>query len=300
MSDTRRAELYQLLGELPPRDLPISARAIRIEPHDEYIMERLALELNGIESVPALFVKPKTGAKFPCVVFNHSHGGNYVSGKDELINGREYLHPIPYAVELARAGIAALCIDHWGFGERRGRTESELFKHMLWHGRVLFGMMVYDSLRAVDYLHTRADVDATRIATLGLSLGSTMAQWLAALDTRIRACVDLCCLTDYQALIDARGLDGHGIYYYVPRLLLHFTAAQINALIAPRPHLALEGNQDRLTPPAGLDRIDAELKRVYAQLGASEAWQMKRYEIGHFETADMRAEVMRFLRQQFF
>ena len=107
--------------------------------------------------------------------------------------------------------------------------------------------------------------------------------------------VDLCCLTDFHALIDSRGLDGHGIYYYVPGLLKHFTTAQINALIAPRPHLSLAGNYDRLTPPAGLDRIDRELREVYGNLGALEHWKLLRYEIGHFETAAMRAEVLAFL-----
>ena len=94
-------------------------------------------------------------------------------------------------------------------------------------------MMVYDSLKAIDYLVQREDVDPARIGTLGLSMGSTMAWWVAALDTRVKVCIDLCCLTDYQALMEARGLDGHGIYYYVPSLLKYFTTAEINALIVP-------------------------------------------------------------------
>jgi hypothetical protein len=124
-----------------------------------------------------------------------------------------------------------------------------------------------------------------------------MAWWTTALDTRIKVCVDICCLTDFQALIESRGLDGHGIFYYVPKLLNHFTTAEINALIAPRAHLSLAGNYDRLTPPAGLDRIDEELKRVYAEEGASEKWNLLRYDIGHLETADMRAEILSFLNK---
>jgi hypothetical protein len=58
----------------------------------------------------------------------------------------------------------------------------------------------------------------------------------------------------------------------------------------------LAGNYDPLTPPAGLDRIDQELRQVYEEAGAEKAWQLKRYEIGHFETALMRAEVMSFLK----
>ncbi len=296
--EAQRAELYNLLGDLPPRDRAISAKLVASEERDQYTLEKLSLDLNGFESVPAYFVKPKNASgPMPTVLYNHSHGGNYMLGKDELLVGREYLQQPPYAEALARAGYAALCCDMWLFGERRGRTESELFKEMLWKGQVLWGMMVYDSLRAVDYLTTRGDVDAARIGTLGMSLGSTMAWWLAALDTRIKVCVDLCCLTDYQALIDSRGLDGHGIYYFVPRLLKHFTTAQINTLIAPRPHLALAGNLDPLTPRAGLDRIDEELRAAYEHMRAGNAWRLERSETGHYETALMRSQVLAFLKE---
>ena len=140
-------------------------------------------------------------------------------------------------------------------------------------------------------------MEADRIATLGLSMGSTMAWWTAALDERIKVCVDICCLTDFQALIAMRGLDGHGIYYYVPGLLKHFTCAEINALIAPRAHLGLAGNYDRLTPPAGLDRIDAHLRAVYRKARAPKAWRLSRYDCGHMETAAMRAEILEFLNE---
>ncbi len=114
----------------------------------------------------------------------------------------------PYAEQLTQKGYSAISIDAWGFGERHaeGRTESMIFKEMLWSGRVMWGMMVYDTLRAVDYLVTRPDVDSQRIATLGMSMGSTMAWWAAALDRRIKVCVDLCCMTDFHALIENQAL----------------------------------------------------------------------------------------------
>lgn len=296
--EERRQKLYSLLGDLPPRDQAISATLVCQEESHDYLLEKLELELNGIESVPAYFVKPKDSkGRMPAVLYNHAHGGNYVLGKDEMIVGRDAIQSPPYAQALVSAGYAVLCIDTWLFGERRGRTESELFKQMLWNGQVLWGMMVYDNLRALDYVLSRKDVDPARIGTVGISMGSTMAWWTAALDIRVKVCVDLCCLTDFQALIESRGLDGHGIYYYVPGLLKYFTTAQINALIAPRPHLSLAGNYDDLTPPAGLDRIDAELRKIYESANARDAWQMNRYEIGHFETAQMRSEVMSFFQK---
>ncbi|MFO7695920.1 MAG: dienelactone hydrolase family protein [Anaerolineae bacterium] len=295
---TRRADLYALLGDLPDRDRPIGASLVRQDERDGFVLETLVLDLNGIEPVPAYFARPRGAVRSaPTVLYHHAHGGNHELGKDEFINGRAALQSPPYAKVLTDMGYCALCIDTWNFGERRGRTESELFKEMLWRGQVLWGMMVYDSIRSLDYLATRPEVDMTRLGTLGLSMGSTMAWWLAALDERVKVCVDMCCLTDFQELIATRGLDGHGIYYYVPGLLKHFDTAAINALIAPRVHLALAGTLDPLTPPRGLDKIDAALQQAYADHGVPDHWRLIRYITGHFETADGRAAVIRFLRE---
>lgn len=283
-----RGNLYSLLGDLPPRDLPISAELVSEEDRGGYVLETLKLDLNGFEPVPAYFAKPKGNAKRPTVLYHHAHGGKYDVGKRELIAPRGELPS--YADALTATGTSVLCIDTWNFGERSGRTESSLFKEMLWKGQVLWGMMVYDSVRSVDYLCSRSDVDASRIGTIGMSMGSTMAWWLAALDERIAVCVDICCLTDFDALIEADGLDDHGIYYYVPSLLKDWTTGKINALIAPRPHLALAGDVDILTPPKGLDRLDAELKQTYAEAGAPDAWKLSRYPVGHVETEGMRRE----------
>jgi dienelactone hydrolase len=159
-------------------------------------------------------------------------------------------------------------------------------------------MMVYDSLRALDFLVQRPDVDPSRIGTLGISMGSTMAWWLAALDERVKVTVDICCLTDFQTLIAKKSLSAHGVYYFVPSLLKRFTTAQINALIAPRAHLGLAGLQDKLTPVEGLDIIDTELKRVYAELGHPDRWKLLRYDVGHQETAEGRQEIVKFLKGQ--
>jgi dienelactone hydrolase len=296
-SDTRRRELYAQLGELPARSRPISGKKRSEEERDGYLLETWDLDLNGIENVPAYLARPKgASARLPAVLFNHSHGGGYKIGKLEFVDGRSYLQPVPYAKELTGLGYVALAIDHWVFGERSHTSEPDMFKEMLWNGQVLWGMMVYDSLRAMDFLVQRPDVDPARIATLGISMGSTMAWWLAALDERVKVTVDLCCLTDFQTLIAKKNLSAHGVYYFVPGLLKHFTTAQINALIAPRAHLGLAGLQDKLTPVEGLDLIDAELKKVYAEQGHPERWKLLRYDVGHQETPEGRQEIVKFLK----
>lgn len=295
---TRRRELYDLLGKLPARNRPINVKLVSREESDEMIIEKLLFNINGQELVPAYFTKPKNSSgKVPVILFNHSHFGQYEVGKNEFMKGRKEMQKPAYALALARAGYAGLCLDMWGFGERSGRTEMDIFKQMLWNGQVMFGMMVYDNLRALDYLQTRDDIDENRVGTMGMSMGSTMSWWLAALDERIKVCVDLCCLTDYEALIEEKGLGLHGIYYYVPDLLNHFTTSQINALIAPRAHFGLAGKLDPLTPLKGLEKIDKNLKEVYNAEKAPEAWQLRIYNVGHVETPEMRQDIMEFFKK---
>jgi dienelactone hydrolase len=294
----RRRLLRSLLGRLPDSTGPISATVLEVRELDFGRVEKLRLDLNGMEPVCAWFSAPREAPeRVPAILYTHAHGGDYALGKDEFIRGRSALQSPPYAEALARRGWAGLCIDLSGFGERSGRAESTIFKEMLWRGRALWGMMVFDTLRALDYLAGRPDVDPKRIGAMGLSMGSTMSWWIAALDERVKVCVDLCCLTDFDALLARDGLDLHGLYYFVPDLLTHFTTASINELIAPRPHLSLAGIHDPLTPPEGLDRIDTHLRAAYQAAGAAEAWRLSRYDAGHQETPAMREEILAWLER---
>jgi len=295
----RREALWGLLGDLPPRDRGVSARLLRTEKGPGYVLEHLELDINGVEKAPALLLVPdKRQAKAPGLVYIHAHGGTYEVGKEELVVGRKVLPA--YAPVCAEKGIVALAIDSWCFSARKhvedGRQgESDAFKDMLWRGRVLWGMMMYDEFQAVTYLASRGEVDPRRIGAFGLSMGSTKAWWLAALDPRVKLCIDLCCLTDYEELTRIGNLKGHGIYYFVPRLLKQFQAHDINALIVPRAHLSLNGRHDRLTPPAGVERIAAHLAPLYRQFGRESDCRIELFDCGHEETPEMRALVLEWL-----
>ncbi|OIJ14666.1 hydrolase [Anaerobacillus alkalilacustris] len=297
----QRIRLFSLLGDLPEKSNVISSELITVEDFGYYTLEKLQLHLNGIEPVPAYFVKPLNSgnSKLPTILFNHSHGGKFHVGKDELISGNSYLESPSFAIELTKIGYAVLCIDAWGFGERNYRTESSLYKEMLWNGQTLWGMRVFDSVKAIDYLHTRSDVNTAHISTMGMSMGGIMAWWLSALDTRVKWCIDICGLADFQALIELDRLDKHGFYFYVPKLLQHFTTAQINSLISPRPHLSVAGIHDLLIPTIGLERIDPILKEVYVNEGSSGNWSLKLFDCGHEENAEMRKAIVEFLVDQY-
>ena len=292
----RRKELWNLLGDLPWEHKPSPPQLVRAEKHEGFTLERLILDLNGFEPVPALLLIPdRLQRPAPGLLYVHWHAGMYDLGKEQLLQGVE-VQPA-YAPVCAEKGLVTLAIDSWCFGERKHdadghRGEEDTFKLMLWRGQVLWGMMMFDELRALDYLSGHPEVDPGRVGALGMSMGATKAWWLAALDQRVRAAMDVCCLTDYQSLIDAHGLSGHGAYYFVPSLLKHFDTFQINQLTVPRAHLSVNGRRDPLTPPSGVEQVRAKLVPLYQRYGHAEDCRIELFDCAHQELPEMRREIL--------
>jgi hypothetical protein len=94
----------------------------------------------------------------------------------------------------ARGGVAVLTYDQAGEGERNADRKSGTRSHDLIKGgpvmaRHLAGLMITDAMQAVSYLSQRPEVDASRIAMGGYSLGSFVVALAGAVDPRIHACV---------------------------------------------------------------------------------------------------------------
>ena len=126
----RRQELWGLLGDLPWQYKPGLAKLVSTEKHEGYTLERLVLDFNGVEPVPALLLIPdKRQTPAPGLLFIHWHGGMYDLGKEQLLRGID-AQPA-YAPVCVEKGLVTLAIDSWCFGERKreadGRTGEEDF-----------------------------------------------------------------------------------------------------------------------------------------------------------------------------
>jgi dienelactone hydrolase len=153
-------------------------------------------------------------------------------------------------------------------------------------------MFVRDDQIALDYLCSRPEVDVTRIGATGMSMGSTRAWWLAAVDERIAAVVAVACLTRYQNLITHGELRQHGVYYFASGLLRHFDSEGVLALLAPRPFLALTGELDAGSPADGVRDLERAVGGTYEALGVGDHFRSILYpEVGHAYTPEMRTEM---------
>ncbi len=305
-----RAKLWNLLGDLPPRPAKPEVIILSHEQKDGFSLEIFEFDNGAGEKVRGYcFVPDGVGAtkKAPAILYCHWHGGQYDIGKDEML--QTHATPVPVGPTLAREGYVVLGIDACGFGERNGKGpdgpeqkgsagEMTAAKFNLWAGRTLWGMIVRDDLMALDYLASRVEVDAARIGVTGISMGSTRAWWLMALDDRPKAAVCVACMTRYQDLIEAGMLKAHGIYYYVPGMLKHFDTEAVIACASPRPMLFMTGDQDAGSPVNGVRKLGEVVERVYALHDAAGSFQSDVYPgVGHVYLPEMWEKTKRWFGQ---
>ncbi len=259
----------------------------------DHVLERITFAAADGTPVRGFLCRPEGEGPFPAILYAHAHGAAYEIGAAELIDGRPALLSPPGPV-FARAGYVTLCIDMPTFGLRRVPGESALTKQLLWYGKSLFGRMLTEQAAALGYLAGRVDVDAARVGMSGISMGATLAYWLAAVEPRIVAIAHLCCYADFATLIETGAHDLHGIYLTVPGLLAATSTGEIAGLVAPRPQLICVGDDDPLTPPLAVDRALVETRAAYGE-GPLEV--LRQPGVGHRETPEMRAAVIDFFRR---
>ena len=266
---------------------------------DDYIFERLLFDFEGAGPVRGFLTRPANAkGKSPAILYAHSHGGRLDIGARELMEGRYYLQS-PWGPMLARAGYVSLSIDMPSSGERHQISESSAAKAAIWYGRSLIGQMVSDHAAALTYLASRNDVDASRIGGFGISLGSTLTYWLAALDTRLKAIAHLCCYADYATLVELGAHDNHGIYLLVPGLLNHTSTGEMAGMVAPRAQLICLGEEDELTPPLSIERAVPITSGMYETAGAANKLEIfLQPGVAHQETQEMHDLVMAFFARE--
>lgn len=190
------------------RPVPLEARTIRRVQRDGYIEERVVFRSEAFVEVPAVLLIPDgvtVDSPAPAVL---CLSGAVGAGKEEVIGNLDFpgaktghdLYADDYGLQLARQGLITLSIDLRNYGERRYFRKNDPYNlshgpramesagvHLLFIGRTYFGVNVFDSLRALDYLVTRPEVDPDAIGCVGFSFGSNLTAWVTALDRRVKA-----------------------------------------------------------------------------------------------------------------
>jgi cephalosporin-C deacetylase-like acetyl esterase len=265
-----RQELTALIGPLPEKT-PLNAKSLGTTQADGFRIEKILFESQPNFPVTALLYLPDTKPgtpqkKIPAIVVSPGHG---FTGK---------VTDYTFASTFARNGFAVLSYDPIGQGERlqypdpADPTKTLLKASTGEHGEAglqptLIGdaparIIVWDSIRAVDYLISRPEVDANRIGAFGCSGGGTMTSLLGALDPRVHAIAVACYLTSFDTLLPALGPQD------AEQSIPNFIASGLDfpdwvEVAATRPYAIVSTAQD-MFPWAGALATATETRRFYS------------------------------------
>jgi dienelactone hydrolase len=294
-----RSFFWRSLGDLPERT-PLNARVVGVHLADGYRVERILFESRPGHHVTALLYLPEGAESVPGVLVpcGHSNNGKAAESYQRV------------CILLARSGMAALCYDPIGQGERiqwldeqggpavaGGSTTEHTLAGV---GALLVGWQtatyrVWDGLRALDYLESRPEVDPKRLGCTGNSGGGTLTAYLMALDDRIAAAVPSCYITSLERLFRTIGPQDaeQNITGQVAAGMDH---ADYVIMRAPRPTLLCVGTQDFFDIQGSWETF-REVKLIYGRLGYGERVDLFESDEPHGLTQPRRVATARWLRR---
>lgn len=310
--EERRAFFLERIGGLPERT-PLNPQITGTLQGRGYRVEKIILETRPAFHLTANLYLPNTPPPWPAVLVpcGHSHEGKAV-GQYQLI-----------CMLLARHGMAAMCYDPIGQGERYQMLDLAMERAVfddaphvkVPHPNVrlmcttehtmtaisssLIGanaaqFRIWDGMRVIDYLQSRKDILADKIGCTGNSGGGTETAYLMALDDRILAAAPGCYLTTFKKLIETKGPQD-GEQNIAGQIAFGMDEADYCIMRAPKPTLICAGTRDVTFDFGGTWELFRDAKRFYSRLGHPDMVDLAAPDAPHGFTLQLREAVTRFM-----
>ena len=249
----------------------------RWETQDGLVLEEVRLSGGVHAFVPGMLAYPKACPQpLPAMICLHGSGGTWQRTMEEpfvadgvLLRG--------WAREMARRGYAALAITQFAHPPRREPWDWSWARTLPVYGQTSMGRLVADVVLCTDYLLSRPEVDAEKIAVGGFSLGGIASFYGFVVEERLAAAVVFCGGVGSMAhLVRGETTGFHSAYFYPHGLLSDdLDHPQLLPAIAPRPLLVCGATEDPGMPLEGVKAFEEAAKKEYAAKNAGDHFKVR-------------------------
>ena len=258
-----RNELLEMLGlkELS-FDKDVKAVVTGTTSFEDIIVENIQFQsLPGLYVTGNLYLPKDVDHALPTVLYLCGHA----RVKENNISYGNKVHYQHHGVWFAKNGYACFIIDTVQLGEIEGIHHGTYNKNRWWwiaRGYTPAGVEAFNSIRALDYLATRVEVDTSRMGVTGRSGGGIYSYWIAALDKRIKVAAPTSGLTDLKNYVVDGCVDGHcDCMFMINTYQWDYT--KLPMLFGPKPLLIGNADNDPLFPVDGVVRVYETTARAY-------------------------------------
>lgn len=286
-ADLRR-QLFEMLGLQPlPARSDLKAKITGTTERDGIVVENIVFQSRPGLYVTANFYRPaEQSGPLPTILYLCGHGKVSIDGVSHG-NKTHYQH---HGTWFAQNGYTCLTIDTLQLGEIEGiHHGTHRYDRWWWNSRgyTPAGVEAWNSIRALDYLETREEVDADKIGATGRSGGGAYTFWISALDDRIKVSAPVAGITSMQNHVVDDCIEGHCDCMFMVNTY-RWDFPLLAALMAPRPQLILNTDKDKIFPLDGVVDVYRKTRGVYEAIGAGDAIGLAIYEGGHKDTQPLR------------
>ena len=302
--DTARKKVLECMMTPPPAPKSYDMTVMGEERRDGYTARKIEFNLSDFYRVRAYVLVPDGKGPFPAVNLLHDHGAHLYIGKEKMIRPFDDdslviadadkwvadLYEGQFLGDyLARHGYVVFSTDAPMWGER-GRKEGVdrnkydiIAGNMMMYGRDLSAFMTYDDIASTDFLATLPEVDPSRIACAGCSMGAYRAWMLAALSDKIAASAAVCWMvtTDVQMTWKYGRKENGGFANCIPALRQYLDYPHIASLACPKPALFINGTQDKLFKVPGVEKAFKIMHDVWDSQKAGQNLETELWPIPH-------------------
>lgn len=292
--------LNKIVGPFPEKT-DLNSSILRVIEKDGYRIEHIVYESQpGFFVTASMFIPAGLTGKSPAIVYCSGHSA-------EGYRSPVYLHII---LNLVEKGFIVFAFDPVGQGERSeyynpdtgaseigGPTSEHSYAgaQAFLSGSSQAMYMIWDGIRAVDYLFSRDEVDTARIGITGRSGGGTQSSYIAAFDDRIYASAPECYITGFTRLLQSIGpQDAEQNFFHGIRLGIDH--ADLLTVRAPLPALMITTTNDFFSIQGARETSD-EVSEVYRAFGKEDNFSMVEDDAGHASTARNREAMYSFFQR---
>ena len=272
-----REQLLVTLGLWPmPPKTDLRPRVVGTLGRDGYAIDKVVLEtFPGFYLSGNLYRPTAPGGRRPLVLCPHGHWPE----------GRVNLDVQSRCVRLAQMGCVVYLYDMVGYADSKPFGHAFMDDRLRRWGLSLPGLQTWNSIRALDWLLSRPDVDPARVAMTGESGGGTQTFLLTAIDGRIKVAAPVVMVSDT--------FQGGCVCENGPGLRIGTDNVEFAALAAPRP-MKLVGASGDWTARTMTNAFPS-LQMVYAQSGATTHIEAEVFNFPHNYNQTSRNAIYAFL-----
>ena len=234
---------------------------------------------------------------------------------------KQYYEGVSWTTRLAKRGYAVLVHDTFIFGSRKmitdkipekykkvlegkeegssdyitayntfgGEHDTFVAKSLFIAGATVLGVMLYEDMRALDYLFTRQDINRDRVGCGGLSVGGLRTIFLTAMENRLKCSVGTGFMSTFTDQVEFN-MESRSWMTQLPHLSRLMDLPDVITLSGGNPLMVQFCENDNLFTIKGMKESSEKIEKIFRKMKKPDNYSGRFYPVEHMFNLKMQED----------